>query len=148
MVADAGRQFVKIGMSRDADSRIQALQPHCPLVLELIATYPCTYARYREFVAHWELTDLHLHNEWFRWDEIRVRDAIAKALAVPEELIKVAVPKRASLDYPVRRTDTGEAFENAKHAAMAVLGDKSLAAKIRKAVRDGVKCGPSFWTRV
>jgi hypothetical protein len=148
VLADEGRQFAKIGMSRDADSCVQSAQPHCPLKLAVEGMFRCTYARYREAFLRNELKDLHLHGEWFKWDWPKINDAISAALRLSDSVIKPALPKRQSLDYPVRRTDTGEEFENAKHAAMAVLGDKSLAARIRKAVREGVKCGPTFWTRV
>lgn len=148
ILADEGHQFAKIGMSRDADYCMQSAQPHCPLKLVVEGMYRCTYARYRESLLRNALKDLHLHGEWFKWDWLRISDAIAKALCLPDGEIKPTLPKRQGLDYPVRRADTGEAFESAKHAAMAVLGDKGLAAKIRKAVRDGVKCGPSFWVKV
>lgn len=148
VLVDEKYQYAKIGMTRDADSCLASAQPHCPLTLKMEGIYGCTYARYREAFLRNELKSLHLHGEWFKWDFRQIEVALTGALSLPDSAIRPMLPKRQGLDYPIRRMDTGEAFENAKHAAAAVLGDRALAAKIRKAVREGVKCGPCFWARV
>ncbi len=160
IIADKGRQFAKIGMSRDVISRFRGLQTACPLDLEVVSAHPCTYVRFREFKVHEQLSDLRLRNEWFSWNEIRITTAIEKALAIPDETIKPVLeklhPSRLSpepkvkvriYDYPVKRVDTGEIFPTTRAAALAVLGSKKLATKIKRAVKDGCKCGPTYWTR-
>jgi hypothetical protein len=160
VIADKGRQFAKIGMSRDVISRFKGLQTACPLDLEVVSAHPCTYVRFREFKAHEQLKDLRLRNEWFSWDEVRINTAIEKALAIPDEVIKPSLEKLWMSkpnpepevkvrvhSYPVKRVDTGEVFPTAQAAAEAVLGSKRLAKKIKQAIRDGAKCGPTFWAR-
>jgi len=157
VIADKDRHFAKIGMSRDVFSHFRELVSSCPLELEIVSSHPCTYVRFREFKTHEQLKDLQSRNGWFRWDEVRIRVAVDKALSITDETIKPilgklrsweANPPRAGVrDYPVKRTDTGETFPTTKDAAAAVLGSRKLASKIRLAVKNGVKCGPSFWAK-
>jgi hypothetical protein len=160
VIADKGRQFAKIGAARDVISRFKGLQAACPLDLEVVDVYPCTYVRFREFKVYEQLGDLRLQNEWFRWDEARIKAAIERALAIPDGTIRPILEKlhlwsnpdpseakAKARGYPVKRTDTGEVFPTAQAAAEAVLGSKRLAKKIRRAVKDGVKCGPTFWAK-
>jgi hypothetical protein len=150
IIADKGRQFVKIGTSRDVNSRFYQISVTSPLDLELVGFYPCTYARFRENRVHMLLKDLSLRHEWFRWDEARVQAAVEKVLAIPDEDVKLELKTfpQKSYDYPVKRVDTGEVFPTARIAALTVLGSKRLATKIKRAVKDGVKCGPTYWAKV
>lgn len=152
VIADKERQFVKIGMARDVSSRFQQLQSSCPLSLELVSSHPCTYARFRELLIHKALWDLHLQNEWFRWDEARTQGAIAKAMAIPDDIAKSTLEKHLTqshdYEFAVKRMDTEEVFPTTRAAALAVLGSEKLAAKIKKAVKAGVKCGPTYWTKI
>lgn len=149
VIADKERQFAKIGTARDVHSRFQQISIASPLDLELVSNHPCTYVRFREFRVHTSLKDLYLRNEWFRWDEVRIKGAVEEALSISDGDIKQelkAIPAQ-NYDYPVKRVDTGEVFPTARAAATAVLGSKRLATKIKRAVKDGVKCGPTYWTR-
>ena len=149
MIADKGRTAAKIGMARDVHTHFQQLSAASPLDLELVSLHPCTYVKFREFKVHKLLSDLYLRQGWFRWDEARIDAAIAEALAVDETTIKTSLKSVSTrnYDFPVKRTDTGEVFPNSREAAEKVLGSKKFAAKIRKAVRDRIKCGPCLWER-
>ncbi len=149
VIADKGRTLAQIGMTRDINTRFRHLSATCPLDLELVNLHPCTYVRYREFKVHTLLKDLYQRHDWFRWDEARIQTAIEEALAVPETTIKAnlkSLPTR-NYDFPVKRLDTGEMFPTTRDAAEKVLGSRKLGTKIRRAVRDGVKCGPCLWER-
>lgn len=163
IIADKSRQFAKIGMSRDVRSRFKALQSECPLELEVVDSHPCNYVKVRETRAHILLKELRLRNEWFRWDEPKIREAILQALAIPDETIREAMAKYTGspekyrrlmgmtvrpYNYPVKRLDTGEIYPNAKAAALAVFGTKEVAPKIKTAIRRRVKCGPCYWERM
>ena len=148
VIADKDRQFAKIGTARDVHSRFYQISVASPLDLELVSNHPCTYVRFREYRVHMLLKDLYLRNEWFRWDEVRIKKAIEEVLAISDGDIKQELKSiPAQTDYPVKRVDTGEVFPTARAAAAAVLGSKRLATKIKRAVKDGVKCGPTYWTR-
>ncbi len=149
VIADKGRTVAKIGMARDVHTHFQQLSAASPLDLELVSLHPCTYVRFREFKVHKSLNDLYLRQGWFRWDEVRIQAAITEALAVPETVIKTSLKSTSTrnYDFPVKRADTGEVFPTTRDAAEKVLGSRKLATKIRRAVREGVKCGPCLWER-
>lgn len=149
VIADKGRSAARIGMARDVHTHFQQLSAASPLDLELVSLHPCSYIKYREFKVHKLLSDLYLRQGWFRWDEARIQAAITEALAVPESVIKTSLKNTSTrnYDFPVKRADTGEVFPNSREAAEKALGSKKFAAKIRKAVRDRIKCGPSLWER-
>ena len=153
VIADKDRKFVKIGMSRDVRVRFYQISVMCPLDLELLSFYPCSYARYREHKVHEVLMDLYRKNEWFCWDEVKVTAAVKYALDIPDteirqELAKLKQFPSQDLDFPVRRGDTGEVYRSSRAAAETVFGSKKAATKIRRAVKDSVKCGPTYWARV
>lgn len=149
MIADKGRTVANIGMARDVHAHFRQLTAASPLDLELVSLHPCSYMRFREFKVHKLLSDLYLRQGWFRWDEARTQTAIAEAMAVPETAIKISLKSVStrSYDFPIKRADTGEVFSNSRDAAEKVLGSKKHAGKIRKAVRDRIKCGPCSWER-
>jgi hypothetical protein len=152
VIVDKERQFANIGMSRDVRSRLRQLQSACPLSLEVVGNYPCTYVRFREARVHSALRGLSVQNGWFRWDEARIKAATDEVLAIETDAIKFALDKviqrQRVTDYPVQRLDTGEVFPSSKAAAIAVFGLKKLAIRIRQAVKHECKCGPCFWGRV
>jgi hypothetical protein len=97
--------------------------------------------------------DLYRKNEWFCWDEVKVTAAVKYALDIPDteirqELAKLKQFPSQDLDFPVRRVDTGEVYRSSRAAAETVFGSKKAATKIRRAVKDSVKCGPTYWARV
>lgn len=150
VIVDKGRQFAKIGMARDVQSKFKDLQACCPLELEIAQIHPCTFVKFREYKTHQLLQNLRMRNEWFRWDETQIQAAVAKALAVPDEIIRQHLLTTPSVrhNFPVQRTDTGEIYPSAKAAAIAVFGSKEVAPKIKLAANKGVKCGPCFWVKV
>jgi hypothetical protein len=152
IIADKTRQFAKIGMARNVRSRLQTIKTFCPLELELVDSYPCTYVRLREARVHRLLNDLRVQNEWFCWDEARIKAAINEVLLVPDEVLRGKLEKRWSEpsfhgDRPVRRLDTGEVFQTIREAAKAEFGaDETLVClAIKKAIRRKVRCGSTLW---
>jgi hypothetical protein len=158
VITDIGRQYAQVGMTRNVYSRLVSLQTSCPLHLEVVESFPCTYAGVRETLTHQRLKDLRVRGEWFRWDEVRIRTAIADALAFPDDVIKkalVELPKGTGLlapdvkprkyNYPVKRLDTGEVFRSAKEAAITVFGSAHVASKIKLAIKKQCFCGPCKW---
>jgi hypothetical protein len=173
VIADQARQFAKVGMSRDVNSRLKQLQTDCPLRLEIVQAHPCTYVKVRETRAHILLKELRVQGEWFKWDEGKIQTAVDDALAIPDETIKFALSKYAGTareyrktiglslpgpqDYPVKRLDTGEIFPSSKVAAQAVLDSgvllaplpnvRELARVVRLAIKEQFQCAGCKWAR-
>jgi len=155
VIADKDRKYAKVGMSRDVLSRFVDLQSSCPLHLEIVHAFPCTYVSVREVMVHQKLKELWVRGEWFHWDEERIRTAMADVLAFPDDTIKKTLAERGLLDvkskpkkpydYPVKRLDTGEAFPSAKVAALTVFGSAHIASKIKKSIKQNCFCGPCKW---
>lgn len=149
VVADDKRQFTTIGMTRDVHSRFHQLKLASHLKLELVSYRPCTYAKFREARLLGLLKDLHLRNQWFDWDEQRIKAAIDEVLGIPDTDIRSILEELPTKrrNYPVKRDDTGEVFSSARQAAVTVLGEARLSFKIRRAIKIGAKCGPTTWSR-
>jgi hypothetical protein len=64
-IACLNADAIKIGMARDVDRRLRALQGACPYLLQIMAVTPG--ARETEFAYHKRFAGLHLHGEWFQY---------------------------------------------------------------------------------
>lgn len=58
-------EYIKIGVARDVEKRLQSMQTGCPFVIEVLHAWPCANPYRFERHLHWKLRAYRTRGEWF-----------------------------------------------------------------------------------